>query len=208
MTDVVELERAGAGEKAPLRLWLRLLATANLLAGELGARLRARHGISLAQFDYLAQLHRSGEADVAMSELGRRLMVTSGNVTGLTDRLERQGWVKRERAAHDRRTQFVRLTAGGPRALRGDRRRAPPMGAGADGGPGRRRAPRAARAARPAQAVGASAREARARRAPGGAAASSATMAGTSSARQSTSAGRSRTRSRRSRSTGPSARIR
>jgi DNA-binding MarR family transcriptional regulator len=40
-------------------------------------------------------------------------MVTSGNVTGLTDRLERRGWVVRERAAHDRRTQYVRLTAQG-----------------------------------------------------------------------------------------------
>ncbi len=113
MNDIVDLESAGAAEKGPLRLWLRLLATSNLVDAEIGQRLRARHGISLAQFDFLAQLHRVGEADVAMSELGRRLMVTSGNVTGLTDRLERQGWVKRERAAHDRRTQYVRLTAEG-----------------------------------------------------------------------------------------------
>ena len=113
MNDIVDIERAGPGEKGPLRLWLRLFATSNLIAAEIGQRLRARHGISLAQFDYLAQLHRSGEADVAMSELGRRLMVTSGNVTGLTDRLERQGWVRRERAAHDRRTQYVRLTPDG-----------------------------------------------------------------------------------------------
>jgi DNA-binding MarR family transcriptional regulator len=113
MNDIVDLESAGAVEKGPLRLWLRLFATSNLIAAEIGQRLRARHGISLAQFDFLAQLHRSGEADVAMSELGRRLMVTSGNVTGLTDRLERQGWVKRERAARDRRTQYVRLTAEG-----------------------------------------------------------------------------------------------
>jgi DNA-binding MarR family transcriptional regulator len=112
VNDIVDIS-AGAGEKGPLQLWLRLLATSNLIAGELGTRLRARHGISLAQFDYLAQLHSSGEADLAMSELGRRLMVTSGNVTGLTDRLERQGWVRRERAAHDRRTQYVRLTAEG-----------------------------------------------------------------------------------------------
>jgi DNA-binding MarR family transcriptional regulator len=113
VNDIVEIDSGGAGEKGPLRLWLRLLATSDLIAGELGARLREQHGISFAQFDYLAQLERSGAADVAMSELGRRLMVTSGNVTGLTDRLERQGWVRRERAAHDRRTQFVRLAAQG-----------------------------------------------------------------------------------------------
>ena len=107
MNDVVEIE------KGPLRLWLRLLGTANLLAGELGARLRVRHGISLAQFDYLAQLHRSGEADVAMSELGRRLMVTSGNVTGLTDRLERQGFVIRVPHPTDGRAVLAEITDAG-----------------------------------------------------------------------------------------------
>ena len=111
--DRVDFESSAAGEKGPLRLWLRLFATTNVIAAEIAARLRKRFRISLAQFDYLAQLYRSADADVAMSELSRRLMVTSGNVTGLTDRLERQGWVVRERAAHDRRTQFVRLTAEG-----------------------------------------------------------------------------------------------
>ncbi len=111
--DRVDFESSAVGEKGALRLWLRLFATTNVIAAEIAARLRRRFGISLPQFDYLAQLYRSGAADVAMSELSRRLMVTSGNVTGLTDRLERRGWVVRERAAHDRRTQFVRLTAEG-----------------------------------------------------------------------------------------------
>jgi DNA-binding MarR family transcriptional regulator len=111
--DRIDFESSAAGEKAPLRLWLRLFATTSLIAAEIAAGLRKRFGISLAQFDYLAQLYRSGDADVAMSELSRRLMVTSGNVTGLTDRLERRGWVVRERAAHDRRTQYVRLTPEG-----------------------------------------------------------------------------------------------
>jgi DNA-binding MarR family transcriptional regulator len=108
-----DFESAAVGEKEPLRLWLRLFATTSQITAEIAARLRQRFGISLAQFDYLAQLYRSGDADVAMSELGRRLMVTSGNVTGLTDRLERRGWVVREGAAHDRRTRYVRLTADG-----------------------------------------------------------------------------------------------
>jgi DNA-binding MarR family transcriptional regulator len=111
--DRVDSESSAVGEKAPLRLWLRLFATTSLIAAEIAARLRKRFSISLAQFDYLAQLYRSGDADVAMSELSRRLMVTGGNVTGLTDRLERRGWVVRERAAHDRRTQYVRLTPEG-----------------------------------------------------------------------------------------------
>ena len=153
--DRVDFESSAVGEKGALRLWLRLFATTNVIAAEIAARLRKRFGISLPQFDYLAQLYRSGAADVAMSELSRRLMVTSGNVTGLTDRLERQGWVLRERAAHDRRTQFVRLTAEGPRPLRSDRRRASWLGPGAHRRARPRGAPRALRPARAAQAVGA-----------------------------------------------------
>ena len=50
-----------------------------------------------------------------MSELSRRMMVTGGNVTGITDQLEAEGLVKRQLAAGDRRSFTVRLTAAGRR---------------------------------------------------------------------------------------------
>jgi DNA-binding MarR family transcriptional regulator len=48
-----------------------------------------------------------------MRALSRCLMVTGGNVTGLTDDLEREGLVTREVSAEDRRSYFVRLTPSG-----------------------------------------------------------------------------------------------
>jgi DNA-binding MarR family transcriptional regulator len=54
---------------------------------------------------------------LTMSELSRRLMVSNGNVTGLTARLVRERLVSRRTSARDRRTQRVRLTAAGKRAL-------------------------------------------------------------------------------------------
>ena len=48
-----------------------------------------------------------------MGELSRCLMVTGGNVTGLTDELEREGLVQREPSATDRRSWTVRLTEQG-----------------------------------------------------------------------------------------------
>ena len=48
-----------------------------------------------------------------MKELSRCLMVTGGNVTGLTDELERDGLVQRESSPTDRRSWIVRLTAAG-----------------------------------------------------------------------------------------------
>jgi len=50
-----------------------------------------------------------------MRELSRYLMVTGGNVTGLTDDLAREGMVMRESSPSDRRAWIVRLTSKGRR---------------------------------------------------------------------------------------------
>jgi DNA-binding MarR family transcriptional regulator len=52
-----------------------------------------------------------------MSELSRRLMVTNGNLTGLVDRLVREGLVSRTVSPPDRRTQIISLTPAGRAAL-------------------------------------------------------------------------------------------
>lgn len=104
--------RADASDHAALRLWLRMLACTTQIEGEIRRRLQARFGISLARFDYLAQLHRRSEG-LRMKELGRCLMVTGGNVTSLTDELEREGLVTRVADPRDRRAWILRLTARG-----------------------------------------------------------------------------------------------
>jgi DNA-binding MarR family transcriptional regulator len=52
-----------------------------------------------------------------MNELSRRMMVTGGNVTGITDLLEREGLVERVADPDDRRAWLVRLTRVGRRAF-------------------------------------------------------------------------------------------
>jgi DNA-binding MarR family transcriptional regulator len=75
-------------------------------------RLRQRFGTTLPRFDYLAQLERHPEG-LRMNALSRYLMVTGGNVTGLTDQLVAQGLVERTPDALDRRSLTVRLTDAG-----------------------------------------------------------------------------------------------
>jgi DNA-binding MarR family transcriptional regulator len=104
--------RAGRGDHAVLRLWLRLLASTTQIENEVRRRLRERFGISLARFDYMAQLDRAKDG-LKMSELSRLLMVTGGNVTGLTDELARDGLVSRAASPGDRRAWIVRLTPKG-----------------------------------------------------------------------------------------------
>ncbi len=108
--------RAAGDDHAALKLWLRMLASTTHIEAAIRTRLRERFGISLARFDYMAQLFRYREG-LKMRALSRYLMVTGGNVTGLTDELEADGMVLREASPDDRRAWILRLTPKGRRAF-------------------------------------------------------------------------------------------
>jgi DNA-binding MarR family transcriptional regulator len=119
LSDAEELgheARAGHEDHAVLRLWLRMLASTTQIESEIRKRLRERFGITLARFDYMAQLYRYREG-LKMRVLSRYLMVTGGKVTGLTDELEREGVVSRTPSPDDRRAWIVSLTAKGRRTF-------------------------------------------------------------------------------------------
>ena len=67
----------------------------------------------LAQLD----MARGSREGLTMGELARRLLVSNGNLTGLTTRLVKEGLVTRTTSMRDRRAQRVRLTAAGKRAF-------------------------------------------------------------------------------------------
>ena len=115
--DSIGLEaRMSAGDHQSLRLWLRLLSCSTDIETQIRQRLRSQFGMTLARFDYLAQLHRH-PAGLRMNALSRFLMVTGGNVTGLTDELVKDGFVSREDDPDDRRSYRVALTAKGRKAF-------------------------------------------------------------------------------------------
>ena len=119
LSDAQELgheARAGTGDHAVLKLWLRMLASTTQIEAEIRKRLREHIDISLARFDYMAQLFRYREG-LKMRVLSRYLMVTGGNVTGLTDELEREGVVQRSPSPEDRRAWIVSLTPKGRRSF-------------------------------------------------------------------------------------------
>ena len=106
--------RASDDHHQALRLWLRLLACTGMIESEIRSRLRCEFGTTLPRFDLMAQLERN-PAGLRMTELSRRMMVTSGNITGITDQLVDEGLVRREPDASDRRAFVVRLTPAGRR---------------------------------------------------------------------------------------------
>jgi DNA-binding MarR family transcriptional regulator len=110
MTEAPDLEsRAAPDDHHALRLWLRLLTCANLVEGEIRTRLRTEFDTTLPRFDLMAQLLRAPKG-MKMGELSRHMMVTNGNITGITDQLEKEGLVMRTKVATDRRSSVIRLT--------------------------------------------------------------------------------------------------
>jgi DNA-binding MarR family transcriptional regulator len=99
-----------------LRVWLRLLTCTLLIERRIKGRLRDSFAMTLPRFDLMAQLERA-PGGLKMSELSRRLMVTGGNVTGLTDQLVEEGLVERRRVPGDRRAHAVSLTTAGRKAF-------------------------------------------------------------------------------------------
>ncbi len=116
-TEATDRESALArDDKLELRVWLRLLTCANLIESHVRAGLRETFDITLPRFDLLAQLDRAAEG-LTMGELSERLMVSNGNITGLTDRLVTEGLVSRSPSRSDRRKSRVKLTQAGKRAF-------------------------------------------------------------------------------------------
>ena len=113
-----DTETRATSEHAPdLRLWLRTLACTNMIESHIRSRLRSEFDITLPRFDLMAQLERSPQG-LKMGELSKRMMVTGGNVTGITDQLVAEGLVVREDSPKDRRAYIVKLTPEGRRSFR------------------------------------------------------------------------------------------
>lgn len=106
----LDLEARAHSEHAhELRLWLRLLTCSQLIEKRVRVGLREQFDTTLPRFDLMAQLERYPDG-LKMKELSHRLMVTGGNVTGITDQLVTEGLVERTDVQGDRRAFRVRLT--------------------------------------------------------------------------------------------------
>jgi DNA-binding MarR family transcriptional regulator len=107
--------RAHSNHPDALRLWLRMLTCTQLIEKQVRSGLRDEFGTTLPRFDLLAQLEREPQG-MKMTALSRRMMVTSGNITPVTDQLVKEGLIERSSVDGDRRAWLIRLTPAG-RAL-------------------------------------------------------------------------------------------
>src|SRR5947209_2265653 len=82
------------------------------------ARLFRGHGLTSSQYNVLRILRGEGKPLPILEVASRTVTVVPG-ITGLVDRLERAGLVRRERCAADRRVIYVALTDLGATTLAG-----------------------------------------------------------------------------------------
>lgn len=99
-------------EREAVRLWLRLLSCTMVIEKRVKRGLADQFETTLPRFDILAALDRA-ETGLSMGALGRALLVSNGNITGLIQTLARDGDVEIATAPGDRRTAIVTLTAAG-----------------------------------------------------------------------------------------------
>jgi DNA-binding MarR family transcriptional regulator len=104
--------RAHSNHPEALRLWLRMLTCTQLIEKQVRSGLREEFNTTLPRFDLLSQLERTPQG-MKMTELSRRMMVTSGNITPVTDQLVREGLIERISLPDDRRAWLIRLTLQG-----------------------------------------------------------------------------------------------
>ncbi|WP_420127110.1 MarR family winged helix-turn-helix transcriptional regulator [Longimicrobium sp.] len=95
---------------AALKLWV-VLNRAHRAIGERARRQIERMGLRPTEFGVLEALYHKGP--LTLGQVGERVLVTSGSVTPVVDKLERRGLVQRRISSEDRRVCYAELTDAG-----------------------------------------------------------------------------------------------
>ena len=110
ITESTDREAPSAARSAALKLLVVLARAHAAVDVHLHSQV-ARHGLTLTEFAILEVLFHRGP--LLLGEVQRRILVSSGGVTYLVDRLEKKGLVERRDCPEDRRARYAALTPEG-----------------------------------------------------------------------------------------------
>ncbi|WP_202080124.1 MarR family winged helix-turn-helix transcriptional regulator [Caldalkalibacillus salinus] len=95
-------------------LALKLFVVLNKAAREIADRVESdmrSHGLNPTEFQVLELLYHKG--DQPIQQIGKRVLLASGSITYVVDRLEQKGYLERRSCPKDRRVTYAAITTNG-----------------------------------------------------------------------------------------------
>jgi len=103
-------------QETALKLFVVMSRSLNAVTEHIMKDEMERYGITPTEFGILEALYHKGP--LLLGEVQRKILVTSGGITYLVDRLVEKGLVKREQCSEDRRARYAVLTPAGQALIR------------------------------------------------------------------------------------------
>ncbi|MBT5072505.1 MAG: MarR family transcriptional regulator [Kordiimonadaceae bacterium] len=97
-------------QRESLKLWIELIRYSGKLEQIIDDKLRQNFGQNISRFDVLSQLEREQENGLSVGELAGRLIASKGNITGLLDRMQKDGLLTKVAKEEDRRSYIINLS--------------------------------------------------------------------------------------------------
>lgn len=104
-----------ADQQVALKLWVTLARAFDAVHQQAIADARDA-GLSIGEFAVLELLYHRGQT--LLGEIQKRILVSSGGITFLVDKLTEKGLVERRNCPDDRRARYAALTREGTRLMR------------------------------------------------------------------------------------------
>ncbi len=106
--------RFDTGEARALKTYVKLMRATESVTARAHRQLSS-FGLTISQFGVLEALYHLGP--MSQSEIGRKILRSSGNMTMVIDNLEKRKLVRRERNRADRRFFIIHLTDDGKKLI-------------------------------------------------------------------------------------------
>jgi MarR family 2-MHQ and catechol resistance regulon transcriptional repressor len=111
---MVTKHRFDTGEARALKTYVKLMRATESVTARTHRQLSS-FGLTISQFGVLEALYHLGP--MSQSEIGRKILRSSGNMTMVIDNLEKRKLVRRERNRADRRFFIIHLTDDGKKLI-------------------------------------------------------------------------------------------
>jgi DNA-binding MarR family transcriptional regulator len=100
-------------EPSMVDVWRGFLFAHAKVVRALEADMVEQHGLPLTWFDLLSRIKQAPGQRMRMHQLEEASVFTRSGITAFADRLEKAGFVRRERSAEDRRGVYLAITQAG-----------------------------------------------------------------------------------------------